>query len=82
MSVPVDAGPPRADAVEDATAVAGDELTALGARHGDDRKTFEVSEDGAEGLGRLVEKEMVEALPLDVPIEVDINVADNWLDAH
>ncbi|MDZ4702216.1 MAG: DNA polymerase I [Rhodothermales bacterium] len=30
----------------------------------------------------LVEHEMVNALRLDLPIEVDINVANNWLDAH
>ncbi|MEZ4698973.1 MAG: DNA polymerase I [Rhodothermales bacterium] len=30
----------------------------------------------------LVEHEMVNALKLDIPIEVDINVANNWLEAH
>ncbi len=30
----------------------------------------------------LIEGEMVNALPLDVPIEVDVNTGDNWLDAH
>ncbi len=30
----------------------------------------------------LIEEEMVNALPLNVPIEVDVNTGDNWLDAH
>lgn len=34
-------------------------------------------------MRQLVEQEMKQALPLEgVPIEVDIGVGDNWLDAH
>ncbi len=47
-----------------------------------DELVFELAPDVAHGVGDLVREEMVGALPLDVPIEVDINVADNWLDAH
>jgi DNA polymerase-1 len=36
----------------------------------------------AEAVRPLVEQEMIHALRLDVPIEVDIHVAGNWLDAH
>ena len=38
--------------------------------------------DEEQVLGALIEEEMVNALPLDVPIEVDVNTGDNWLDAH
>jgi DNA polymerase-1 len=47
-----------------------------------DELVFEVVPDDAHALAALVEKEMVEALPLKLPVEVEINVADNWLDAH
>ncbi|ARA91719.1 DNA polymerase I [Rhodothermaceae bacterium RA] len=47
-----------------------------------DELVFEAPEDEVDRLTTLVEEEMVRALPLDVPIEVDIKAADNWLDAH
>ena len=47
-----------------------------------DELVFEVSPESKERMAELVRQEMVEALPLDLPVEVDINVADNWLDAH
>ncbi|NNE33762.1 MAG: DNA polymerase I, partial [Rhodothermales bacterium] len=47
-----------------------------------DELVFEVAPKAADELAGLVEKEMVEALPLNLPVEVEINVADNWLDAH
>ncbi len=47
-----------------------------------DELVFEVAPERAEAMAELVRYEMIEALPLDVPVAVDINVADNWLDAH
>lgn len=47
-----------------------------------DELVFEVRPDEADPLAALVLEEMTQALPLSVPIEVDINLADNWLDAH
>jgi DNA polymerase-1 len=47
-----------------------------------DELVFEVPPEEIDVMRTLIEKEMVEALPLSVPIEVDIDVGDNWLDAH
>ena len=47
-----------------------------------DELVFSVPEDEVESLKRLIVPEMTNALPLDVPIEVDVNAAGNWLDAH
>lgn len=48
-----------------------------------DELVFEVPPEEVEPLRQLVEEEMKQALPLEgVPIEVDIGVGDNWLDAH
>jgi DNA polymerase-1 len=47
-----------------------------------DELVFEVAGGETEKLIDIVRSEMIVALPLDVPIEVDISVADNWLDAH
>ena len=47
-----------------------------------DELVFEVPPDEEQAMRALIEEEMVNALPLDVPIEVDINTGDNWLDAH
>ncbi len=47
-----------------------------------DELVFEVAEDEIETMKALVTEEMKAALPLDVPIEVGLGVADNWLDAH
>ena len=47
-----------------------------------DELVFEVPPDEEQAMRRLIEEEMVNALPLNVPIEVDINTGDNWLDAH
>ncbi len=47
-----------------------------------DELVFEVAPNHADELASIVEQEMVDALPLNLPVEVDINVADNWLDAH
>ena len=47
-----------------------------------DELVFSVPKSEVEALKDLIIPEMIGALPLDVPIEVDANVADNWLDAH
>jgi DNA polymerase-1 len=48
-----------------------------------DELVFEVPPDEEQAMRALIEEEMVNALPLDdVPVEVDINAGDNWLDAH
>ena len=47
-----------------------------------DELVFEVPEAELETVRPIIEKEMVNALPLDVPVEVDIDQGDNWLDAH
>ncbi|MEM1055113.1 MAG: DNA polymerase I [Bacteroidota bacterium] len=47
-----------------------------------DELVFEVPEADVEAVSTFVREEMVVALPLDVPVVVDVGVADNWLDAH
>jgi DNA polymerase-1 len=47
-----------------------------------DELVLSVPEDEVDAVKKLVVENMVGALPLDLPIEVDVNVADNWLDAH
>ena len=47
-----------------------------------DELVFEVRIKEERLLRILVEKEMRQALPLSVPVEVDIGVGKNWLEAH
>lgn len=47
-----------------------------------DELVFEVADDEIDAIKTLVTDEMKAALPVDVPIEVGLGVADNWLDAH
>jgi DNA polymerase-1 len=47
-----------------------------------DELLFEVGKKEEKEVRRIVEKEMVEALPLSVPVQVDIGAGRNWLDAH
>jgi len=47
-----------------------------------DELVFELRKDESEKLIPLIVEKMETALKLDVPIKVDYNVADNWLDAH
>jgi len=48
-----------------------------------DELVFELPLSEEEMLRSAVEEEMRDALPLDgVPVVVDIDVGDNWLDAH
>jgi DNA polymerase-1 len=47
-----------------------------------DELVFETPPDEVDGLSSIVRSEMTGALPLEVPVEVEISVAGNWLDAH
>ncbi|CAN5607412.1 DNA polymerase I [soil metagenome] len=47
-----------------------------------DELIFEAPDGEVGRVSEMVRHEMVGALPLDVPVEVDIGIADNWLDAH
>lgn len=47
-----------------------------------DELIFEAPEEELDVLRTMLREEMTGALKLRVPVEVDINVADNWLDAH
>lgn len=47
-----------------------------------DELVFDVPENEVERLSALVQEEMRNALPMQVPIEVEVNSASNWLDAH
>lgn len=47
-----------------------------------DELVFESPVEEIEYLQEMIREEMSGALKLEVPVEVEINVADNWLDAH
>lgn len=47
-----------------------------------DELVFEVPEDEVDVAKKLVREEMSGALPLNVPVEVDIGIGSNWLEAH
>ena len=48
-----------------------------------DELVFEVPAADVDAVSDFVRQRMAEALPLgDVPVVVDVGVADNWLDAH
>lgn len=47
-----------------------------------DELVFEVPEKEVDVVSEIVRKEMKNALPLDVPVEVDIGFGANWLEAH
>jgi DNA polymerase-1 len=47
-----------------------------------DELVFEVQKKEEHIMKELVEREMQQALPLSVPIEVDLGVGKNWLEAH
>ena len=46
-----------------------------------DELVFEAPEADVASLIALVRHEMEHALPLNVPVVVDVKVGDNWLDA-
>ena len=47
-----------------------------------DELVFEVPLAEVEAATEVIRREMTAAFPLDVPVVVDVGVADNWLDAH
>lgn len=47
-----------------------------------DELVFEVAKKELEKMKKMVVEKMKEALPLHVPIEVDVGVGKNWYDAH
>jgi len=47
-----------------------------------DELVFDARIDEVKQLKPLIEKAMVEALPLSVPVIVEMNTGDNWLAAH
>ncbi|MCX7729163.1 MAG: DNA polymerase I [Bacteroidia bacterium] len=47
-----------------------------------DELLFEVPKPELEEIKHIVEKEMQNAIPLKVPVVVNIGVGNNWLDAH
>ncbi|MBU3927452.1 MAG: DNA polymerase I, partial [Bacteroidetes bacterium] len=47
-----------------------------------DELVFDVHLDEVEVMKILIEKNMKQAMKLSVPVEVDINIGENWLEAH
>jgi len=43
---------------------------------------FEIAEDEAETIPKKIKEFMQEAFELEVPLDVEMGLADNWLDAH
>jgi len=47
-----------------------------------DELVFEVLNDEVETMKYFVVRNMKGALPLNVPVEVEVGIGKNWLDAH
>jgi DNA polymerase-1 len=47
-----------------------------------DELVFEAPEDEVERLTDMIEKEMSQAIALDVPLVVEIGKGNNWSEAH
>ena len=47
-----------------------------------DELVFDVHESEIDALQKLVKHEMESAVEIGVPLDVEMEVADNWLDAH
>jgi DNA polymerase-1 len=47
-----------------------------------DELVFETHKSEIDKAKQLIQNKMVTAIPLKVPVKVDIGVGDNWLDAH
>ena len=47
-----------------------------------DELVFEVPPEELKTVARLVEEEMTQAMPLDVPLKVDVAAGTNWLDVE
>jgi DNA polymerase-1 len=46
-----------------------------------DEQLFEAPEDEVERATQIVRREMADAFKMDPPLEVDVGVGDNWLEA-
>ena len=47
-----------------------------------DELVFDVCKDELDALQEIVKEKMLNALPLSIPIEVNLNTGENWLEAH
>jgi DNA polymerase-1 len=47
-----------------------------------DELVFDVYRDELELVKPIIVRGMQDALPLSVPVEVDLKTGDNWLEAH
>ena len=47
-----------------------------------DELVFDVCKDELDVLQEIVKEKMLNALPLSIPIEVNLNTGENWLEAH
>lgn len=47
-----------------------------------DELVFDVLKEELESLQEIVREKMLNALPLSIPIEVNLNTGSNWLEAH
>jgi len=47
-----------------------------------DELVFDMRKDEADALMPIVEKEMKNAIPMSIPIEVEMGVGSHWLEAH
>ncbi len=47
-----------------------------------DELVFDAHRDELEIIKPIIENAMKNAITMKVPIEVDINTGENWLDAH
>jgi DNA polymerase-1 len=64
------------------TALRNQKLTSKMLLQVHDELVFEVLKEEETRTKILVEKEMQQALPLSVPVEVEIGIGKNWLEAH
>lgn len=47
-----------------------------------DELVFDAKIDELEALKKIIETNMIQALPLSIPVVVDMNTGNNWLEAH
>jgi DNA polymerase I len=47
-----------------------------------DELVFDMHQSEEEDLRKILLKEMPEAIPLSVPVIIDMNTGKNWLEAH
>ena len=47
-----------------------------------DELVFDMKKSEKELLMKIVKEKMEQAIKLNVPLEVDMGVGDNWLEAH